>query len=350
MIERRIMKKISLALIISSVLAVQVFAVESGDLKQMLDDGNIGSIEAVLKENPTNAEASFMAAIYYGKNNNISKQLEYLQQSADLGFTKAQLQYGVSLLNQGKVVEGLTYLEKSADQNYVPAMTLLGDLYFAGYFDQGGNEVLEQDFEKSEMYLKRAVSEGSQDARYTLAYLYLSPESGQQNIDQSIALFEDNIDYVNQSGHLPSIMALIDIYSKGEYVKADQAKLTDYLYLASLQDYSPAFYSVGVMQREGFKGDKIIIEKNPELAFDNIMKATKSGYLDAMFRLGEMYFKGEGTKQSDVDAYIWMAIAEEFSNVDTKYSETILELIPKKERQSAIDKKNHQYQLFSVKQ
>ena len=348
------MKKTSLALIISSLLTLPVFAQETENLQQMLSDRNIEGIEKVIATDPKNGEAYLMAAIYYGMDDKSSgakkdtqQQVEFLKKSADLGFAEGQLQYGFYLLNQGQADEGLSYLNASVAQNHVKAMTLLGDLYFAGYQDGSGNSVIQVDADKSIEYLNQAIAKDSKDARYTLGYLYLDDKLGKQDISKAIELFDANIDYKNQTGDLSSILALMEIYLANPKIENAQGKVIDLYYLASLQGYVPSFYPIGMMQKEGVKGDQLEIAKDLESAFNNLSKAAQAGYLDAMFRIGEMYFKGEGTKQSDLDAYIWMSIAEELSSSNDKYSETILELIPKKERQVAIDKKNHQRQFFT---
>lgn len=334
------MKKISLALIISSLLTSPNWA---NDLERLAQLRNVQEIQHTLASDPNNAEANFKMALYYDS----ADQLDYLKKSADLGFAEGQLQYGFYLLNQGKGEEGLQYLEKSASQNLVQAMTLLGDLYFAGYQDQQGNSVIERSADQAIKYLSQAIEQNSQDARYTLAYVYLDPNLGKQDISKAVELLERNIDYDNKKAHLASLIALIDIYSKGQYVPVDSVKLVDYFYLASLQGYVPSLYPVGMMQREGAKGAKIEITQDHTMAFENLFKAANAGYIDAMLRIGEMYFKGEGTEQSDCNAYIWMAIAEELSNSETKYSETILELIPRKDREAVILVKDEQLQNFS---
>lgn len=350
------MKKTSLTLIISSLLAFQVFAQDNQDLQQMLNDRDIHGIQKLIDGDPKNGEAYFMAAIHYGmgdalgENKDVDKQLEYLKKSADLGFAEGQLQYGFYLLNQGQGSKGLSYLDQAAEQNSVQAMTLLGDLYFAGYQDQAGNIVIQSNPDKAIEYLNQAVAQDSKDARYTLGYLYLDDKLGKQDISKAVELFEANIDYQNQTGDLSSIVALMEIYLTNPKIENAKGKVIDLYYLANLQGYIPSFYPIGMMQKEGAKGEKFEIAKDLKAAFDNLLKSAQAGYVDAMFRIGEMYFKGEGVEQSDHNAYIWMSIAEKLSNSETKYSETILELVPRKERQTVIEQKNHQLQLFSGSQ
>ncbi len=343
------MKKISLALIVSSLLASASFA-DQIDTLQIPHEQNIHSLQSLLDKDPANSEALFEMAVFYGSADHLDvvKQHDYLKKSADLHLPEAEMQYGFLLLNDGQVKEGLAYIKQAAEQGYVKALTLLGDLYFAGYQNQAGEILLQSDVDLSEQYLKQAVAQNDSEARYTLAYLYLDPNLSKQDIQKAIELFESNIDYVNKNAHLASVIALIDVYSKGEYVAVNQAKLVDYFYLASLKDYLPALYPIGMMQREGAKGERLEIVKDLNSAFTNLNKAANAGYIDAMFRIGEMYFKGEGIEQSDRDAYIWMSVAEELSANENKYSETILELVPKKEREAVVDQKNQQLKLFVV--
>lgn len=348
------MKKTGLALLISSLLAMHAFADDKVNYHQLLNERNISELQNIINQNPDDAEAYYTASVYYavgddelGTNKDAAKQEEYLKKSADLGYAEAELQYGFSLLNAGKSEEGLSYLAKAADQDYLKAITLLGDLYFAGYQDRDGNAVVQQDLDQAMIYLNKGIEQGSQDARYTLGHIYLDKDLGHHDIDKAVELFQANIDYDNKTGHLPSIVTLLDLYNEGKEVKADRGKLLDLYYLANLQEYAPSYYTIGVLQRTGDKGEKYEIAQDPEAAFVNLQKAAQSGYVDAMFRVGEMFFKGEGTEQSDMNAYVWMAIAEELSGSETKYSETVLELIPKRQRQIAIDNKNHYRQFFT---
>lgn len=354
--NRGIMKKKYLVtLLVSSLLMTSTFAEKSIDFQKLLNERDITKVEQIIQEDPSNGEAVYTASVYYsigddeiGTNKNETKQLEYLKRAADLKYPEAELQYGFTLLNQGNAEEGLSYLTKSAGQNYMKAISLLGDLYFAGYQDAEGGEVVAQDVDKAIVYLTKAADDDDPDARYTLGYVYLSPELGYQDVHKALELFEKNIDYDNEIGHLPTLIALIDLYTEAKVVEVNRAKQVDYYYLASLQDYLPASYIVGLLQQTGEKGEKFIIEKDFEASFANLQKASLAGYIDAMFRVGEMFFKGEGVPQSDIAAYVWIAIAEELSGKEDKYSETILELIPKRQRQTAIDNKNHYRKFYSM--
>lgn len=348
------MRKNSVVVLIFCVAMSFVFA-SNDKLQDLLNKRDIAAIQDIIQKEPDNGEAYYAASIYYGvgddalgTNKDEVKKDEYLKKSADLGFAEAELQYGFNLLNQGKNDIGLQYIVKSADQNYLNAITLLGDLFFAGYQDKTGKMVIEPEIDKAINYLVKAVEKDNQDARYTLGHIYLSPNFGKQNIAKALELFEDNIDYEYKVGHFATLVTLIDLYNEGAVVQANHAKLLDYYYLASLQGYVPALYEIGLLQRVGGKGEKIDIKKDPENAFINLEKVMREGHIDAMFRVSEMYFKGEGTQQSDMNAYIWMAIAEDLSGSKTNYSETILELIPKRQRQIAIDNKKHYRQFFSM--
>lgn len=350
----RFMKKTGLTLLVSCLLGTQVFATEV-DFQQLLNERNIEQLQSVIEKEPNNGEAYYVASVYYaigddelGTNKNEVKQYEHLKRSADLGWAEAQLQYGFYLLNQGNGAEGIAYIQKSADAGYLSAMVMLGDLYFAGYQDKNGVSVVEMDIDQAIKYLELAAEQNSQDARYTLGHIYLMSNFDQQDASKALEYFESNIDYDKKVGHLGTLITLIDLYTEGKVVEPNRAKLLDYYYLASLQEYSPSYYTIGMIQYTGEQGEKINIVKDPEVAFINLHKAASHGYVDAMFRVGEMYFKGEGIEQSDENAYIWTAIAEDLSGNKTNYSETILELIPKRQRQVVQDNKEHYRQFFTI--
>lgn len=348
------MKRINLVLSIFCLVMISSFATESINYQQLLNERNIEKIQKILEENPDNAEANYVASLYYnlgddelGTNKDKIKSLEYLKKAADLELSSAELQYGFSLLNDGLSELGLAYINKAATQNDLQAIVILGDLYFAGYQDAVGNEVVQPNLEKSITYLKQAIEQGNPDARYTLGHIYLDKALDLYDVKKALELFEHNIDYENKVGHYATVITLLNMYQEGKDVEKNNEKLLDYYYLASLNNYMPANYTIGILQRDGAQGEKIEIAKDPEAAFINLSKAAGAGYIDAMFKIGEMYFKGEGIEQSDSNAYVWTAIAEELAGNQTNYSETILELIPKKQKQIAVDNKNHLRQFFS---
>lgn len=349
------MKKIKIALVVSCLLLSASWSEEKIEFQQLLNQRDIAEMEKIIAKQPSNGEAYYFASLYYavgddeiGTNKDEIKQFQYLKKSADLGWKEAEMQYGFHLLNLGEDEEGIAYIQKSAAQGYVKALAMMGDLYFAGYQDREGNDVVKPDVDKSIEFLEKAIEQDSQDARYTLGHIYLDESTGKQNIVKALELFEANLDYDNKVGHLSTLISLIDLYNEGKDVQPNTDRLLDYYYLASLQDYAPSLYTIGVIQREGRKGEKLEVAKDLEAAFINLNKAAAHGYIDAMFRVGEMYFKGEGVAQSDTNAYIWTAIAEDLSGNQTNYSETILELIPKRQRQITIDNKNHLRQFFSM--
>lgn len=351
------MRKINLTFLIAAgVLVVNTFAqdITSKDLQQLLTERNISAIQEIIHRESDNGEAYYMASMYYGIGDDLGankdevKQYEYLKKSANLGWAKAQLEYGFYLLNTGDGSDGELYIKKSADSNYLPAIVMLGDLYFAGYKTEDGQVAMSSDIDQAIKYLRLAVEQNNQDARYTLGYIYLSSDYGKQDIAKALELFESNIDYDKKIGHLSTLITLIDLYSEGGLVEPNSNKLIDYYYLASLQNHPYASYVIGMLQKVGGKGEQFEIVQDLNAAFVNLNKAASSGWVDAMFRIGEMYFNGEGTEQSDVNAYIWMAIAEDLSGNKTNYSEKILELIPKRQRQIAIDNKNHYRRFFTM--
>ncbi|MBS7833392.1 tetratricopeptide repeat protein [Wohlfahrtiimonas chitiniclastica] len=348
------MKKIGLALWVTYLLSTHAVAESSHELHQLFNQRDIGQLEKIIVKEPHNGEAYYMASLYYkvgedelGTNKNEEKSIEYLKKSAEEGYDVAQLQYGFALLNQGST-KGIDFIEKSARQGSTEALALLGDLYFAGYQDHQGKMVMTPNLDQAMNYLQKAVEKDNADARYTLGHIYLNEDLGYFDVQKALTLFDKNIDFYKKTAHLPTLITLIDLYTEGKIVEPNRGRLLDYNYLASLQDYGPAVYTIGMLQRTGDQGEKIVISKDMDAAFINLHKAATLGYVDAMYRIGEMYFKGEGVAQSDTDAYIWTAIAEELTGAETKYSDTILELIPKRQRKIAVDNKNHILQFFMV--
>jgi TPR repeat protein len=101
-----------------------------------------------------------------GVGQNSTEAIRYFRLAADLGVSDAQLVYGLSLLNDNRLVEGAKYLKLSADQNN------LGGGYWYGLCLRDGKGVL-QNRTAAAIYLKRSGDLGNEFAQHAYQALLI---------------------------------------------------------------------------------------------------------------------------------------------------------------------------------
>jgi len=79
---------------------------------------------------------------------------------------------------------------------------------------------------------------------------------------------------------------------------------------------SHALFSQAMANLLGLKGQ----QKSPKLAFQKFEVLAQQGWKTAQHMLGNMYYKGEGTDQDSVKAYLWYSLAakQDFSIAQEK--------------------------------
>lgn len=81
---------------------------------------------------------------------------------------------GAKLFDEGKVVESLAPLKRSADQGYVKAQALLADILDSSEFD-----------EEAVNYYRKAADQGNADAQFNLGAMYARGEGVTQDLAEA---------------------------------------------------------------------------------------------------------------------------------------------------------------------
>lgn len=87
-----------------------------------------------------------------------------------------------SRLNDQDVRDGITLLDKAADENYTPAQLYLAKLYHEGH-------LVEKDLSKAANLYRQAANNGDPDAQYSLGWMYFNGEGVPQSNDEAIIWF-----------------------------------------------------------------------------------------------------------------------------------------------------------------
>lgn len=119
---------------------------------------------------------------------NEKQALDWFRKGAEMGSSKAQFNYGKSLLDdkseaakspEERQAEGIQWVKKAADQGLPEAALFYG---MALYFGDHGQT---RDYKKSEPYLKIAAETGNADAQNAIGVLYDSALVG--TLDRAVA-------------------------------------------------------------------------------------------------------------------------------------------------------------------
>jgi len=254
-------------------------------------------------------------AIFYAKNNNEEKMLEWynkLDDKEDYDVLAYMSNYYMFQDNYDKVKEiNFTILKNKKDDKYAP--NCLGDAYFA-----------EDDFENSEKYYKIALENGSPDSKDKLFNLYQTTE----NIEKFRELIEK--DGVKRG---EDFLTLGNLY----FHKKDY-KMAEKWYLESEKlGFLEAKYNLGHVyyEIENFeKAEKYlqeVIEKVPHLRENatekliNVYNSQANFYLTSGdFEKAEKYLKILVEKYGIKECYYNLAILNKKKGNKEKYKEYIL--------------------------
>jgi TPR repeat protein len=191
-------------------------------------------------------------------------------------------QYGFAkLVLHGQGVErnpprAIDLLERSAAQDYVPAMYLLGMVYAEG-------AGVPNDPGAGETWLRRAAIRGHASAACALARLLLD-RPGDDGVEAAQILRDQA-----ESGNAQAAAALADLYAFGRGVPRDAGEAERWR-AVSETDASPATLTMlASMHVEGVGANQDF-----EAAVALLVKAAEGGSVDALYNLGSLYAQGLG--------------------------------------------------------
>ena len=254
-------------------------------------------------------------AIFYAKNNNEEKMLEWynkLDDKEDYDVLAYMSNYYMFQDNYDKVKEiNFTILKNKKDDKYAP--NCLGDAYFA-----------EDDFENSEKYYKIALENGSPDSKDKLFNLYQTTE----NIEKFRELIEK--DGVKRGEDFLTLGNL--------YFHKKNYKMAEKWYLESEKlGFLEAKYNLGHVYYEIKNFEKAekylqeVIEKVPHLRENatekliNVYNSQANFYLTSGdFEKAEKYLKILVEKYSIKECYYNLAVINSQEGNTEKYKEYIL--------------------------
>lgn len=151
-----------------------------------------------------NEQASEMLAKYVGESEPIAEELYqesqkcmktnrpngmyYLLRAADMGFSRAQYEYGMILIREEEdEVKGIEWVKRAAFGGYARAMTYLGNAYLKG-------ELVPQSTSIALEWFDQAVKKKDPEAQLALGALYANGTAAQPDPDAAVRLLTQAAD------------------------------------------------------------------------------------------------------------------------------------------------------------
>ena len=231
----------------------------------------------------------------YGRNGVILdsvKAVELFEQSANMGFAKAQVERGCVEKSDSAA---LKWLLKAAAQDCHYAMRPLFGIYYNGRNDVPKNN------EEAYEWLKKGAELGNPWCQWLWGYtLHYGDDGIHVNVNQAIYWLEKA---ANQN-HDDAMEELGELYQDGELVKRDIEKTIYWYQKASEMKNKIAIERLATMYQYGDG-----VEVNKEKAFNLMKEAASLGSSTAQIKTGIMYDEGIGCEKDRYAAEYWWGIA-----------------------------------------
>lgn len=168
------------------------------------------------------------------------------------------------------------------------------------YDTQRGIELYNQkNYSAAIPYFQRAAKSGSLTALDYLGCMYANGQGIKQDAAIALNLLKKGV----EKNYAPCIYDMGKMYEFGIGVKKDLTKAYSFYKQAADLNYAEAEYEVSIRKIGG-----IGTEENPVEAFQYAERAANHG--SHYEHLGDLYYDGYGTKQSDAMALIWYGKAD----------------------------------------
>ena len=190
------------------------------------------------------------------KQQNYEQAAEYFLPYAEQGCAEAQYHLATAYYKLANK-KWFDWLEKSAQQNYLPAVEFLCKSMWLA------NNPSMVD------YAKKGIALGSSYCKYLLAYDCVCGKSGlKQDVKKGLELYHE----AANDGEWMACDKLSEFYAKGEFVAKDEQKAFDYKVKAFAYGYSGAALSIA---RWYFEGTNVC--KSKSIAYEWLEKAVQAG-------------------------------------------------------------------------
>lgn len=236
----------------------------------------------------------------WGKEVDIPLALDYYQRAAGNGEIEAMVELG-EMYHEGQLVGknddiANYWFEKAAnsyDGNYA-AFCHLGMAYYWGT----GKE---EDYDKAEKYLIKALEAGEDNALYTLGMVYRDKEDYEKAMEYFLSAAVEGNEFQAEAE-----TEIFELYRHGLGVEMDVEKAFEWCKKGAEHGDDHAMVALGYMYSNGEGVEEDVIQG----AYWTL-QAAKQGNSVAMYNIGDDYENGTGVEQDYVAAMAWYKRAAE---------------------------------------
>jgi TPR repeat protein len=261
-----------------------------------------------------------------GVEKNLEEANNLYLNSANLGFTEAQLAIGSNLLNGYGITkdidQGIRYLNLASDQGSGYASFLLAEYYLGSANSQLTDHPL------ALRYYRRGVDQGEHRAMQRLAWVLAEGQITEKNLEEALSLNIKAADLGNQFAAYNAAGA----FRYGRGTQIDCYKAIAYYEIASNFGLMEAMHNLGTMyfNAEG-------IAKDIEKANEWYLKAANCGSGLSSYCLGLIALNGDRGSVDKSFAFAWFSIALAQDNTESeKQLEDLHEILSSEETNKAL--------------
>lgn len=231
----------------------------------------------------------WLGSVYYegkGCNKNYGEAIKWFKKAAENGDTRAYVGLGASYMQLKQYSEALPWLKKAVDNNESLAFFGLGIYY----------SFVQQNYQESYKWMKKAAESDIHDAYGHLARMYLTGMGTSQNPTAAFKWANKAV----ENGEIASNTDLGLMYLKGLGTERNEKEALDCFKKAASIGDSVAYSWLGEMYFKG-KGTSI----NEAEGFKWTKKAAETGITGSYIALGDCYEEGKGTEKDFSEAITW---------------------------------------------
>lgn len=208
---------------------------------------------------------------------------------------KSQYDLGVAALERQDYATARRIFRALAEQGQADAQYALGVTY-----EQG--EGVPQDDTLAVSWYRKAAEQGDASGQRALGFMYFNGRGVPQDHAAALNWYRK----AAEQGEAEAQNAIGHMYSEGlGGVSQDYAAALSWYRKAAEQGVARAQFTLGWRYRRGRQG----VSRDYAAALNLYRKAADQGFAGAQFELGLMYGLGEGTKQNDVLALMWVDLS-----------------------------------------
>lgn len=213
--------------------------------------------------------------------------------AAEKGHPVGQFWLGVAYLDGNGISKdqrtGFELIRKAAEQGLPYAGYRLGMLYYNGI---GTSKSLPE----SLRWVRRAADDGLPDAQGAYGIALRTGEGVAENPTEAIRYFK----LAAESGIEFAQYNLAEMYIEGEGVDENPREALRYLRMSEKEGYHPAIYLLARCYLGEVKG---LVARDLTGGVEYLRKAADKGSVEALVKLGQQYFRGEGVAKSESAAF-----------------------------------------------